>query len=68
MVRWARHADTMEFFPALAALVKKVENIIFLTAHCSGSRAGWPVSVSQGWGHGVRAMKQGHFHPWPPVN
>ncbi len=56
---WARRVGTIDFCPALAALVSPVQNIIFLTAHffmhfiCphhpqpgQGSRAGSPVSVS----------------------
>jgi hypothetical protein len=53
LVRWARHAGTIDFCPALAALVSPVQHIIFLTAHFftllvtwAGSRAGSPVSVS----------------------
>jgi hypothetical protein len=33
LVRWARHASTIDFCPALAALVGPVQNIIFLTIH-----------------------------------
>jgi hypothetical protein len=56
LVRWARHAGTIDF--ALAALVSPVQNIIFLTAHFfdiisphrpaswAGSRDGSPVSVN----------------------
>jgi hypothetical protein len=33
LVRWPRHAGTIDFCPALAALVSPVQNIIFLTAH-----------------------------------
>jgi hypothetical protein len=57
LVRWARHAATMEFCPA-----NKVQNIIFLTAHfftilvpiaqqpVQVVCAVWPVSVSLGGG------------------
>ena len=31
-VRWARHAGTRDFCPALTALVSQVQNIIFLVA------------------------------------
>ncbi len=30
LVRWARHASTQDFYPAL---VSRVQNILFLTAH-----------------------------------
>jgi hypothetical protein len=55
LVRWARHAGTIDF--ALAALVSPVQNIIsspytfthFISPHrpasWAGSRAGSPVSV-----------------------
>ncbi len=33
LVRWARRAGTIDFCPALAALVGPVQNIIFLTIH-----------------------------------
>jgi hypothetical protein len=33
LVHWARCAGTMDFCPALSALVSLVQNIIFLTAH-----------------------------------
>jgi hypothetical protein len=33
LVRWTRRAGTIEFRPALAALVSPVQNIIFLTVH-----------------------------------
>jgi hypothetical protein len=33
LVRWARRAGIIDFFPALAALVIPEQNIIFLTAH-----------------------------------
>ncbi len=33
LVHWARCAGTMDFCPALSALVSTVQNIIFLTAH-----------------------------------
>jgi hypothetical protein len=59
LVRWTRRAGTRDFYPALAALVSVVQNIIFLTIHTlfhlisphhsatwAGSRAGSPVSVS----------------------
>jgi len=58
LVRWARRASTMDFCPALAVLVRPVQNIIFPTgtlfhfisphrpATWAGSRAGSPVSVS----------------------
>ncbi len=58
LVRWARHAGTIDFCPALAVLVCPVKNFICLTAHFftllvpiaqqpgQGSRAGSPVSVS----------------------
>ncbi len=59
LVHLTRRAGTIHFYPALAALVGPVHNIIFLTAHFftllefrthrlatwEGSRAGSPVSV-----------------------
>jgi hypothetical protein len=33
LVRWARHADTRDFYPALAALVSPVQNIFFLEVY-----------------------------------
>jgi hypothetical protein len=33
LVRWARHAGTGDFCPALAALVGPVLNILLLTVH-----------------------------------
>ena len=33
LVRWAGHAGTSDFSPALAALVGPVQNIFFLTVH-----------------------------------
>jgi hypothetical protein len=33
LVRWARRAGTIDFYPALAALLRQVQNIIFLTEH-----------------------------------
>ncbi len=33
LVRWARHAGTIDFYPALAALVNSVQNIFILTVH-----------------------------------
>jgi hypothetical protein len=33
LVRWSWRAVTIDFSPALAALVSLVQNIIFLTAH-----------------------------------
>jgi hypothetical protein len=33
LVRWARHAGTGDFYPALAALVSPVQHIFFLTVH-----------------------------------
>jgi hypothetical protein len=33
LVRWPHHAGTIDFCPALAALVNPVQNIIFLTAN-----------------------------------
>jgi hypothetical protein len=33
LVHWPRRASTIDFCPALAALVSPVQNIIFLTAH-----------------------------------
>jgi hypothetical protein len=33
LVRWSRPAGTIDFCPALAALVSPVQNIIFLTPH-----------------------------------
>jgi hypothetical protein len=33
LVRWARRADTGDFYPALAALVSPAQNIIFLTVY-----------------------------------
>jgi hypothetical protein len=33
LVRWARHAGTIEYCPALAVLVNPVQNTIFLNAH-----------------------------------
>ncbi len=32
LVRWSRHAGTRDFYPAMAALVGQVQNILFLTA------------------------------------
>ncbi len=58
LVRWTHRAGTIDFCPALAALISQVQNIIFLTAHFftfislhrpetwAGRRAGSPVSVS----------------------
>ncbi len=33
LFRWARRASTIDFCPALAALVSPVQNIIFLAKH-----------------------------------
>jgi hypothetical protein len=33
LVCWTRRAGTIDFYPALAALVSPVQNIIFLTIH-----------------------------------
>jgi hypothetical protein len=33
LVRWARRAGTIDFCPALAALLRQVQNIIFLAEH-----------------------------------
>jgi hypothetical protein len=33
LLRWACHAGTKDFYPALAALVSPVQNTFFLTAH-----------------------------------
>ncbi len=55
LVRWALHAGTRDFYPALAALVSPVQNIFphhtlfeFICPHRpepgQGSRAGPPVS------------------------
>ncbi len=33
LIRWARRAGTIDFSPALAALISPVQNIIFLTVH-----------------------------------
>ncbi len=58
LVRRTRRAGTIDFCPAVAALVSPEQNIIFLTAHfftllsphspatCAGRRAGLPVSMS----------------------
>jgi hypothetical protein len=35
LVRWACRAGTRDFYPALAALVRPVQNIFFLTVHFS---------------------------------
>jgi hypothetical protein len=56
LARWARHASKIDFYPALAALVRQVQSIFSLTvnyiliyvsqqpAAWTGSRAGPPVS------------------------
>jgi hypothetical protein len=61
----------MEFFcPALAASINPAQNIIFLTENFFT----FLVPTAQQPGQAVvqgrlsLAMKQGHFHPWPPVN
>jgi hypothetical protein len=73
---WTRRVGTIDFCPALAALVSPEQNIIFLTAnfstllvpiaqqpgHWAGSRAGSPVSVSLGAGSGAG----GETPPPPP--
>jgi hypothetical protein len=33
LVHWARRAGTKDFYPALSALVRSVQNICFLAAH-----------------------------------
>ncbi len=35
LVHWARRSGTIDYYPALAALVSTVQNIIFVTGHFS---------------------------------
>ncbi len=45
--RWARRAGTRDFCSALAALVGSVQNIFFLSIHCSNSFV--PIAQQAGW-------------------